>query len=95
MLELLGMLGDSKGLTTLAYLDRLRWFHVLPILHFCACFVGLIGFVIPALQYWGIVWPFILTLDVPISLVAYGLGWKYGALASVWTIVVGTLGGVC
>jgi hypothetical protein len=77
--------------TVLVYLKRLRWFHSLPILHLCACFTGLVGHIISSLQYWGIVWSFILILDLPISLVAYGIGWKYGGLATLWIIVMGTL----
>jgi hypothetical protein len=29
--------------------------------------------------------------DLPVSLVAYALGWKYPLLANLWIIVVGTL----
>jgi hypothetical protein len=75
----------------LVRLGRLRWVHFLPILHLCACFASFIGLVVPSLQYWGIVFTFILVLDLPISLVAYGLGWKHGAVAIIWIAVVGTL----
>jgi hypothetical protein len=30
-------------------------------------------------------------VDLPISLVAFALAWKYSALATVWILVVGTL----
>jgi hypothetical protein len=90
-LNLLGKLRDCKEVTTLVYLNRLRWFHSLPILHLFACLTGLIGLVIPSLSYLGIVWTFILILDLPISTVAYGIGWKYGGLATIWVMVVGTL----
>lgn len=75
----------------MGYVKHLRWYHSLPILHFCTCLAGLIGYVIPTLQDWGFVWPIILILDLPISLVAYGIGWKYGGLATIWIFVVGTL----
>jgi hypothetical protein len=45
--------------------SHVRWVYFLPILHLCACFASLIGFVIPSLQYWGIAWTFILILDLP------------------------------
>jgi len=89
-LKLFNRLGDTKGVTTLVRRVHLRWVHFLPILHLCACLTSLIGFVIPSLQYWGIAWTFILILDLPISLVFYGLAWQHGALAATWIFVVGT-----
>ena len=68
-----------------------RWVYVLPILHLCACLVSMIGYVIPSLQYWGIAFTFILLCDLPISVVAYALGWKHPAIATIWIFVVGTL----
>jgi hypothetical protein len=55
----------------LDYLKHLRWFHSLPIFHLCGCFTGFIGYLIPSLHHWGILFTFILILDLPISLVAY------------------------
>jgi hypothetical protein len=75
---------------TLVRRGRARWVYFLPILHLCACFTSLIGFVIPRLQYWGIAWTFILILDFPISLVSYVLAWKNGALAAIWIFLAGT-----
>ncbi len=51
----------------------------------------MLGYVVPGLQYLGIVWTYIMLVDFPISAVAFGLAWKYGALAATWTVVVGTL----
>ncbi len=51
----------------------------------------MIGYVIPSLQYWGIAFTFILLFDLPISVVAYALGWKHPAIAATWIFVVGTL----
>jgi hypothetical protein len=76
---------------TLVYLKHLRWFHSLPIFHLYGCFTGFIGYLIPSLHHWGILFTFILILDLPISLVAYLIGWKYGGLALAWIMVVGTL----
>jgi hypothetical protein len=68
-----------------------RWVYILPTLHLCACLVSMIGYVIPSLQYWGIAFTFILLLDLPISVVAYALAWKYPAIEAIWIFVVGTL----
>lgn len=29
-------------------------------------------------------------IDLPVSLVAFGLAWKYSVLAAIWIVVVGT-----
>jgi hypothetical protein len=67
------------------------WIYFLPILHFCACLMSMIGYVVPGLQYLHIVWDFIMQVDIPISLVAFALTPKYDPLATLWIIVVGTL----
>ena len=51
----------------------------------------MLGHLIPSLQYLGIVWAGIMLVDLPISLVAFALAWKYSALATAWIFVVGTL----
>ena len=61
---------------------RIKWVYLLPTLHFCACLVSYIGLVIPSLQHFGIVFTFILLADLPISVPAYALGWKFGTLAA-------------
>ena len=68
-----------------------RWVYVLPSLHLCACLVSFIGLVIPSLHYMGILFTFILLADLPISIVAYALGWRYPAIANLWIFVAGTL----
>ncbi len=68
-----------------------RWVYALPLLHLCACFVSISGYVIPHLQYWGIAFTFILLFDLPVSIVAYALAWKYPTIAMAWIFVVGTL----
>jgi hypothetical protein len=68
-----------------------RWVYFIPILHLSACFVSFVGYVIPSLQYIGILFTFILMADLPISLPAYALAWKYGSFAGIWIFVVGTL----
>lgn len=51
----------------------------------------MIGYVIPSLDCLGIAFRYILMFDLPISVVAYTLGWKYPAIATIWIFVVGTL----
>ncbi len=70
---------------------RKAWTYFLPFLHLCACFISMLGHLIPSLQYLGIVWTGIMLVDFPISLVALALAWKYSALATAWILVVGTL----
>jgi hypothetical protein len=70
---------------------RRRWVYFLPSVHLCACFVSFIGLVIPSLQYTGILFTFILVADLPVSALAYALGWKQSALAVTWIFVAGTL----
>jgi|SRR5580692_411860 hypothetical protein len=70
---------------------RIRWRYVLPSLHLLACLTSYVGLLIPSLQFLGILFTFVLLADLPVSLLAYGLGWKYPVLAGLWIFVVGTL----
>jgi hypothetical protein len=67
-----------------------RWIYLLPSLHVCACLISYIGLLLPSLQYFGILFTFVLLADLPISVLAYLFGWKYPALAVMWTFVAGT-----
>ena len=68
-----------------------RWIYFLPILHLSVCLISMVGYLVPRLQYLGIVWTGIMVADFPISLVALALAWKHSALAAAWILVVGTL----
>jgi len=68
-----------------------RWIYFLPVLHLCACFISMLGHLIPSLQYLGIVWTGVMLVDFPISLVALALTWKFSSLATAWILVGGTL----
>lgn len=68
-----------------------RWIYFLPILHLCACLTSMVGYLMPRLQYPGIVWTGIMLADFPISLMALALAWKYSAPATTWILIVGTL----
>jgi hypothetical protein len=77
-----GHIGLPKAPAVVSFLAN---FSSLRLLHW------LYGYLIPSLHHWGILFTFILILDLPISLVAYLIGWKYGGLALAWIMVVGTL----
>jgi hypothetical protein len=51
----------------------------------------MIGMIALQISVLGTVWGFIMLVDLPISIVAYVVGWKYSWLAALWIIVVGTL----
>ena len=70
---------------------RNGWVYFLPGLHLCACVFSMVGYLIPSLQYLGIVWTFVMLADLLISLVAFAVAWNHSAVATVWILVVGTL----
>jgi hypothetical protein len=73
-------------------MDRpVRWRYVLPSIHLLACVSGYVGLLLPRLQFFGILFSFVLLVDLPVSLLAYGLGWKHPVLALTWVFVAGTL----
>jgi hypothetical protein len=51
----------------------------------------MLGFVVPQLQFLGILMVFVNIADFPISLVAIALAFRHDALAWIWMVVVGTL----
>jgi hypothetical protein len=68
-----------------------RLLFVLPALHFCIYAFSLVAQLFPSLQFLGIVGTFVMAADLPVSLVAYGLAWKFPILASAWILVAGTV----
>ena len=78
-------------LTDKAPLGRGVWALLLPGLHLVACVVTMSGLFIPKLQYLAIGWSFIMVADIPVSLVAYAVGWKHSSLAFTWIVLVGTM----
>lgn len=81
----------ERSKTTLAMPNRFRWVYFLPLLHFGACLISMVGgLIIPQLQHLGIIWVFVMLIDLPISLVAYILGWKFQLLAVIWIFAAGT-----
>ncbi len=67
------------------------WIYFLPILHFCACLMSMLQYIVPGLQYLEVMWEFIVRVDFPVSLVAYALTPKYAVLAGIWIVIAGTL----
>lgn len=68
-----------------------RWVYVLPMAHVCACLISMVGYVIPSLQYLGIVWVGLMLADLPVSGPAYLLAWWNGPITVIWVVVAGTL----
>ena len=68
-----------------------KWVYVPPSVHLCACLISYLGLLIPSLQYFGILFTFVLIADLPISIPAYLFGWRYSALAAAWVFIAGTL----
>ena len=64
---------------------------VLPAVHLIACIATTLGFWFPPLQFLGIGWTFIMLADLPISLLAYVVGWKHSLFAMTWIFTIGTL----
>lgn len=51
----------------------------------------ILHFVTPQWDYiFGFPWMVVMLVDLPVSLVAYALAWKYGVLAALWIFVAGT-----
>jgi len=67
-----------------------RWVYVLPSLHLFACLASYVGLLIPSLQRLGILFSFLMLADLPVSIPAYALAWKYSTLAAIWIFVAGT-----
>ena len=67
-----------------------RWRYVLPSIHLFACLISYIGLLIPRLQFVGRLFPCVLIVDLPISLVTSLIGMVYPTLGLIWILVVGT-----
>jgi hypothetical protein len=69
---------------------RFRWVYVLPFVHFFLYLFTLSVVVVPRFPSLAVAGGFIMLADLPISLVAYALAWKYSSLAALWILIVGT-----
>jgi hypothetical protein len=71
---------------------KLRWIYWPPLIHLFVCFIALLGYVVPGLQFLGIIWSAITIADFPVSIVTAVLAFsQHGALAVIWAITAGTL----
>jgi hypothetical protein len=68
----------------------MRLNYVLPALHLSICVVLLFGLYVLGWSLAGLLWGFLLLIDLPISLPYYVLGWKHGFIAILWIVVAGT-----
>ena len=71
------------------------WVYLLPSLHVCGCLMlplgYLVHFVDPQMDYiFGATWGLVGLVDLPLSIVAYLLAWRYSLLAATWIFVAGT-----
>jgi hypothetical protein len=75
-------------------LDKNKRVYVLPGLHLSACLLTYVGlasaFVIPPLRLLALIFPVLLIVDLPFSVVAFALAWKYPLLAHLWILLIGT-----
>jgi len=68
----------------------ISWRFVLPSIHLLTCLTSYVGILIPSLQFLGILFTFVLLADLPVSLPAYVLGWKYSMIGATWIFLAGT-----
>jgi hypothetical protein len=62
-----------------------------PLVHLAVCLIAL-GYVVPGLQFLGILWSVLMIADFPVSIMTGVLAFsQHGVLAGMWAIVVGTL----
>lgn len=55
------------------------------------CLIGIVGTLVPEVNYLAFAWSLVFLADFPISIVPVILIWKYSLLAGLWLIVLGTL----
>jgi hypothetical protein len=68
-----------------------RWAYIPPLIHLWICFVGIVGTLVPRVNYLAFAWTFVFIADFPISIIPFVLVWKYPLTGALWLIVVGTL----
>jgi hypothetical protein len=71
--------------------EKWRWVYLLPTVHFLVTTTSLVLERIPHLNFMAFVWMFAMVVDLPISLLAYLVGWTYPTIAITWVIVAGTI----
>ncbi len=72
--------------------NRFRWFYWPPLVHLSICLIAMLGYIVPSLQFTGILMSLVTVADIPVSLVTIALAFsQHGVLAGIWAIVAGTL----
>ncbi len=72
--------------------DRFRWIYWPPLVHLAICLLAMLGYIVPGLQFLGILWSIVMIIDFPVSIVTVVLSFsQHGVLAGAWAIVAGTL----
>ena len=63
-----------------------------PLIHLAICLVAMLGYIVPSLQFLGILWSIVTIADIPVSIVTVVLAFgRHSVLAPVWAVVAGTL----
>jgi hypothetical protein len=73
------------------HLKHERWVYYLPIIHLCACFVAVAGFLVHGMVAATLIIEYSMFFDFPVSVVTFALAFKHGSLAMIWMFVAGTL----
>jgi hypothetical protein len=72
--------------------NAFRWIYVPPTAHLALCLIAMVGYVLPNLQFLGILWGLVTVADIPVSMVTVSLAFSHhGVLAGIWAAVAGTL----
>src|SRR5260370_11981711 len=64
-----------------------RWIYLLPALHLCACLIGLVGYLLPNVQFLGMVFDFVFVADYPISFIAWLFAWNNPSFIVLQTVL--------
>ena len=81
----------ERGSVPVAW-NRLRWVYWPPLIHLSVCLGVMLGYVVPGLQFLGILWSVLTIADFPLSIVTVALAFSHhGVIAAVWVLLAGTL----
>ena len=71
---------------------RLRWIHIIPLVHLLVCLLAASGYVLPPFRPLAILFSVLLLADFPVSVIFAFLAFgTHGAIAFVYLLVAGTL----
>ena len=71
---------------------RFPWFYWPPLVHLAICLIAMLGYIVPSLQFTGILMSLVTIADIPVSFVTVGLAFsQHDVLAGIWVVVAGTL----